>query len=85
MFPRLCVSADAVHADRMSISEERVREFIRVYKEEFGDDLSVNEALDMLTRLVVLYRLIARPLPNEKPRRDQDIGEGEHPEASPLP
>jgi len=54
----------------MSISDERVRDFIRVYKEEFGDDLSIDQGREMLTRLVVLYQLLARPLPDEGRRRD---------------
>jgi len=58
----------------MSISEERIRDFIRVYKEEFGDDLSVDEGRDMLTRLVTLYRLIARPFPDEEHGQDDEIG-----------
>lgn len=49
----------------MSISEERVRDFIRAYREEFGDELSADQAREMLTRLVTLYQLLARPLPEE--------------------
>lgn len=58
----------------MSISEERVRDYIRVYKEEFGDDLSLDQGREMLTRLVTLYDLLARPLPDE-PQRQQDVGD----------
>ena len=49
----------------MNISDERVRNFIRVYREEFGDELSVDQGREMLARLVVLYQLLSRSLPGE--------------------
>jgi hypothetical protein len=52
----------------MNISDERVRECIHVCKEKFGDELSTDEAREMLTRLVTLYQLLAQPLPDEAHR-----------------
>jgi hypothetical protein len=49
----------------MPISDERVKEFAQAYKKEFNEDISLDEARDMLTRLVILYTVIARLLPGE--------------------
>ena len=47
----------------MSISEERLNEFIRIWEEVYGERLSVGEARETAGRLVRFYRLITRPLP----------------------
>jgi hypothetical protein len=57
----------------MIISEDQTRVFICAYKEEFGDELSVDQARKMLTRLVTLYDLLARPLPSGAPQ--QGVGD----------
>jgi hypothetical protein len=48
----------------MTISQQRVEEFREAYRKEYGEDVSEAEARDMLTRLVVLYEMLARPLPD---------------------
>jgi hypothetical protein len=57
----------------MSISDEDVRDFIRAYKKEFGDDILFGEAQIMAARLIALYELLARPLRDEA--RQQNIGD----------
>jgi hypothetical protein len=52
----------------VNISDDSVRNFIRVYKDEFGDELSTDQARDMFARLVALYELLARPLPDQTRR-----------------
>lgn len=52
----------------MEISEERLREFIRLYEAEFGESLSLNEAAVMTQRIMLLLETILRPLPHELPR-----------------
>jgi aldehyde:ferredoxin oxidoreductase len=47
----------------MRVSEERIEELRRLYKEAYGQELSEEEARDMALRLVELYRLLMRPLP----------------------
>lgn len=57
----------------MPIRPERVREFMRLYEQEFGEAIGEDEALEMVSRLVELYQLLAMPLSGEKPAsRDQD-------------
>lgn len=74
MSPPLLASNLTIYADQMSISDDRARDFIRVYKEEVGDELSADEAREMLTRLGTLYQLLARPVPGE-PHHQQDVGD----------
>ncbi len=50
----------------MNTSDERLSEFIKLYSEEFSEDISVGDAREMLIRLMTLYQLLVRPLPNEK-------------------
>jgi hypothetical protein len=46
---------------------QHVRAFQKAYKEEFGEELTTGEASIRLHQLVVLYRLVSRPLPPEAP------------------
>ena len=46
-----------------SISDGRLREFVEAYREEYNEEISLNEAREMLSRLVELYLHVARPLP----------------------
>ncbi len=47
----------------MAISEERLREFADLWEKAFGERLSVDEARPIAERLVVLARMLTRPLP----------------------
>jgi hypothetical protein len=53
----------------MQIADEDLAEFMRLYKTEFGEDVSVDEAREMARNLLDLYELLARPLPHEQPGR----------------
>ena len=50
----------------MTITVERLREFQDAYKADFGEEITVEEAREMLSRLVTLYELLLRPLPHEE-------------------
>ena len=50
----------------MQISDERLKEFQEAYKKDFGEDISIEEAREIASRLIDLYQLLAQPLPNEK-------------------
>lgn len=50
----------------MNINEDNLREFMKAYKEEFGEELSLKDGRKMFARLVRLYQLIYSPLPWEK-------------------
>lgn len=53
----------------MTVNEERVSIFVRLYEEEFGQVLPRDEARDLLLRLVNLYAQLARSLDSESARR----------------
>jgi hypothetical protein len=48
------------------ISKERIEELRTFYKEAYGKELTYAEAEEMGQRLVTLYKLLRRPLPDEK-------------------
>jgi flagellin-specific chaperone FliS len=48
----------------VEFKDESIDKFIAIYKAEFGETLSHEDAKAMARRLVNLYRLFARPLPN---------------------
>ena len=47
------------------VSPERLEEFRRLYKETCGEEITTVEAVAMTHRLLALYKLIMRPLPEE--------------------
>jgi hypothetical protein len=49
----------------MMISDTRLREFQEAYKQDFGEQITLEQAREMLSRLVALYEALARPLPEE--------------------
>lgn len=48
----------------MMISNERLEEFQDAYRDDFGADISTEEAREILSRLVTLYDLLRRPFPD---------------------
>lgn len=65
----------------MHISDDVLDEFIEIQRKEFKEKLTRAEAIEMASRLLTLYELLARKLPNEtiqhpKPR---DKGDEAHP------
>jgi hypothetical protein len=54
----------------MDIARERLEEFRSAYEQDFGELISIDEAREMLTRLVTLYELVGRPLP---PRMEKEL------------
>ena len=49
----------------MRPSDEGVEEFRRIYKELYGENIDVDAAREMASRVLTLYELLARPLPEE--------------------
>lgn len=49
----------------MKLSEESLRRFMRLYAEFYGEELTMNEARAMASRVAFLYEHLARPLPQE--------------------
>ena len=52
----------------MQITNDRLRDFQEAYAADFGDQISIEEAREMLNRLVGLYELLLRPLPTPEDR-----------------
>lgn len=50
----------------MRLSDESLQRFMRLYQEFYGEELTVNEARAMASRVVFLYEHLAKPLPEEK-------------------
>ncbi len=48
----------------MQIPDESLNEFIAIYRAEFGEEISRNDASEMALRVLRLYELLARKLPN---------------------
>ena len=51
----------------MQIPDERLRQFQTAYQLDFGEEITLEEAREMLSRLVSLYDLLLRPIPNSAP------------------
>ena len=49
----------------MLLNDETCEEFRQVYKEDTGEDITIEEAREIASRLLELCRLLARPLPGE--------------------
>jgi hypothetical protein len=49
----------------MELSNECLREFQEAYEIDFGEQIALDEAREMLTRLVTFYELVSRLLPGE--------------------
>jgi len=56
----------------MEFREGSLEEFMRFYKEEFGEGLTMAEARAIVFRLVSLYMQLAKPLPDERKRSEND-------------
>jgi hypothetical protein len=49
------------------LSRQAVDEFKAIYRDEFGEDISNDEALEMALRLLRLFDLLLQPLPGDVP------------------
>ena len=56
----------------MQIEKEALDNFRSLYREEFGEDLSEDEAQEMASNLINLYELLMQPLPREMEEQDKD-------------
>jgi hypothetical protein len=50
----------------MNITDDALDEFIAIYQEEFGEEISRAEASEMASSLLMLYGRLARKLPSIK-------------------
>lgn len=47
------------------ISNERLEEFKRIYRKEFGRDISDQDALESATKLLNLLKIVYKPMTKE--------------------
>jgi hypothetical protein len=47
----------------MRISDEALDEFVEIYRQEFGEDISQDEASEMAIRILTLYTLLSKKPP----------------------
>lgn len=52
----------------MRFSNDALDEFRRIYQDEFGEEITRDQAQEMGTRVVTLLRLLLRPLPSDSER-----------------
>jgi hypothetical protein len=50
----------------MQISNQQLKKFAEIYKREFGKEISLEEAREIIFRLLSLMRLLSKPLPLKK-------------------
>jgi len=48
------------------LPKEAIEEFKRIYKAEYGEEISDKEASDLAVNLVLLFKRIYRPLPKQR-------------------
>lgn len=53
----------------MQVDDEAIREYLDLYRQDFGAELSFERAREIATRLVTLYEMLARPIPRELSKR----------------
>ncbi len=59
----------------MLLNDQTCEEFREVYKKDTGEDITIEEAREIASRLLELYRLLARPLPSEIEARAKQLSE----------
>ncbi len=50
----------------MNCSQEELRKFMQLYKEEFDTEIAEDEAQEVTSRLINLYLKLMEPLPSER-------------------
>lgn len=66
-----CIIGDMIN---LHITDEQAQRFIEVYKEEYGEDLTIPEARAAMQDVLPLIDLLLQPLPKkENPPVDQEV------------
>lgn len=56
----------------MFITDERVKEFIQIYVEEFGEVLSLAEAREVASNICELYLTLLETFPSERKEKEEE-------------
>ena len=62
---------DLIFVSGNNFTQEDLERFAQAYYESYGESISLAEAKEMLTRVVNLYLLLARPLPDEQTKSNE--------------
>ena len=69
ILPSLWQATPVRYGELMQISKEDLDKFKRIYKDEFGEELTEVDASAMASDLLDLYELLMQPLPENGSRR----------------
>ena len=50
----------------MILTEKHIQEYRRIHQAEFGEVISDQEAREIAVRVIQLYEILVRPLPDEE-------------------
>ena len=67
--PRLGTIRRRRYDSAMKVTDEALQEYRRLWRKEFGEDITLEEARDITTRLLALYEALCMPLPEERRER----------------
>lgn len=67
---RLILALIILYLYGMELSDKAVQEFKQIYIEEYGEDISDDEAKKMAVNLMEFCKIIFRPIPNQTPQYD---------------
>jgi hypothetical protein len=60
----------------MGLSKEAIEEFRRIYHQEFGEEVSDRKARELGESLLSLFKMIYRPIPQDREKSQRDRGAG---------
>lgn len=49
----------------MEVTKKQIEEYRQLYKDDFDEELTDKEAGEIIRRLLMLYEILAKPLPQE--------------------
>jgi len=64
-----------------SLSEAAILELKKIYEDDFGEEITMEEAAEMGYRLIALYKILRQPLPGERKSEKASDGPALGPEA----
>jgi flagellin-specific chaperone FliS len=56
----------------MGLSKEAIKEFKRIYSQEFGEELPDEKARELAENLLSLFKIIYRPIPQKEKDNKQE-------------
>lgn len=51
---------------KQMLSKEAIEEFKKIHKEHYGEDITDQEALELAQNLLNVYKIVYRPIPQDK-------------------